>query len=133
GFPAPLVPVLATVRRIGAIDVEVFAVRREDRQSPRTELVVPDRDAGNRRFAATDHVPTRRDEMHQIAKRWHRLDAMWIVGHHRSSTRREPSAPDPVVAADVSWVRKIVRFVERGSIMVRLGCAGGAAAEAHRR
>src|SRR6202041_2582767 len=55
-----------------------------------------------RGFSATDHIPSRRDQMHPIAERGHSLQAMRIVGYQRKSSRGPAAAHHPVIAPDRS-------------------------------
>ena len=51
-------------------------------------LVVPDRDAGQRRLAGTDHVPAGRDQMDPVAERRQQQRAVRVVGHDRAAGER---------------------------------------------
>ena len=53
---------------VGLVDVEILAVGLEDRESPRTVVVVPDGYAGDDGLAATDDVPSGRVEVHEGAQ-----------------------------------------------------------------
>ena len=100
-FPCPAVLVLIRVGRIRIIDIQIFRIGSENRQSPRAVIVVTDRHAGKHRLAAADHVPARRDQVHPVAQRRRALRTVRIVHHHRITAPGQPAAHYPVVAADV--------------------------------
>ena len=83
--PLAPIPVLVRVRRVRVVDVEILSVGREDRQSPRPVLVVPDGDARQARLSAADHVPPGADQMHPVAQGRCTLSAMGVVRHNRIS------------------------------------------------
>ena len=101
-LPRAPVAILRRVRRVRAVDVEILAVRVEDGEPPRSVLVVPDGDAGDHRLAAADHVPPRRDQVHEVAKRRRGDRAVRVVRHERAAAQGAMSADHPVVAADVT-------------------------------
>ncbi len=67
-LPGAAVAVLVGVRRVRVVDIQVFGVGSEDRQSPRAIFVVPDRNTWQHRLAAADDVPSRPDQMNPVAQ-----------------------------------------------------------------
>ncbi len=62
-FPRASVLVLIRVGWVRVVDVEILAIGAENRQPPCTDLVVPDRHAGQHRLTAADYVPSRGHQM----------------------------------------------------------------------
>ena len=78
---------------------EILLIDRKDGDAPRDRLVVTDRHAGQPRFDGADHVPSRRQEMDDVAQRRDGDRAMRIIREQRLARRRAASAHHPVVAA----------------------------------
>ena len=81
------------------VDVEIFLVDAEDGQSEGDRAVVPDRDAGQGRFAGADQVEFRRAEVDNVAERGHCLGAVRIVRKQRPAGGGTARRDRPVVAA----------------------------------
>ena len=83
--------------RTDLFDVHVLLVHADDGEPEAHPLVVPGRDAGERRLAGADHVPPRSDEVHDVAQRRHADRSMWVVRKQRFTGRGAGGAHDPVV------------------------------------
>ena len=136
-FPRAAIAVLVRIGGVGVVDVEIFGVLAEDRQAPRAVLVVANRDAGQDRLAAADHVPPGRNEVHPIAQRRRGDHAMRIVGHDRERAERARAGHHPVVRSDVArlgveieWTCGVWRNRERWLVPSLLQRRAAATAEA---
>src|SRR5438105_11865901 len=69
---------------------------------------MPDRDAWTCRFAGADHVPSRRDEVRDVADAGIRDRPMGIIGENRLAARRLLAAYHPVVRAFYPAERDVV-------------------------
>src|SRR5206468_4173173 len=78
-------------------------------------LVVPGRDAGERRLAGADHVPPRSDEVHDVAQRRHADRSMWVVRKQGFTGRGAGGAHDPVVRPLEPPVAHVSRSLLQGS------------------
>ena len=95
GAAIPIRPRIVRVERVG---IQIFGIDTENGQSPCAVLVVSDSHARNGRLATTDHVPTRRLQMHHVAQRRRGNRAMRIIRHDRLTTGRTRARNHPVVA-----------------------------------
>src|SRR3954453_19375741 len=98
-LPFTVALVFKRIRWIELLDKEVLLIDREDRESPCDVLVVSDGDSGQRRFACSNHIPSRSHEMHDIAQRRKRDHAMRVIGQNPLAGRGEFAGNRPVVAA----------------------------------
>src|SRR3989441_8325803 len=64
-------PLAVGPARTDLFDVHVLLVHADDGEPEAHPLVVPGRDAGERRLAGADHVPPWSDEVHDVAQRRH--------------------------------------------------------------
>src|SRR5207237_10830092 len=98
--PSPtgaVAPQTGSAARAHLLDVDVLLVHADHREAEAHPLVVAGGDAGKRGLAGADHVPTRPDEMREVAQRRQAEGAMGIVREQRLSGRRTGPAYDPVV------------------------------------
>jgi hypothetical protein len=128
-LPATLVAVLVPVGRVGLVDVEIlFVAEGKDRQAESDAVVVPERDARQRGFSCTDHVPARRMQVDHVAQRWHADRAMGVVGENRFAGRGAPSVHRPVVALVLQrgllFVGLCQRATSRGQRARQIGAGG---------
>src|SRR5207248_6950475 len=95
-------------RRPQWLDNNVLLVHADDREAEGDSLVMPDRDAWACRLAGADHVPSRRDQVRDVADAGIRDRPMGIIGEHRLAARRLLAAYRPVIRAFYPVERDVV-------------------------
>ncbi|CAA9342070.1 MAG: hypothetical protein AVDCRST_MAG90-2033 [uncultured Microvirga sp.] len=85
------------IAAIRLIDIDVFLVGVEDRETEGDPAVVPDGDARHGRLPRPNGVEARRGEMDEVAQRGHRVRAVRVVCEDRAAGVGSAAMDDPVV------------------------------------
>src|SRR5262249_1168136 len=78
--------------------IQILLIEAEDREAPRNVLVVARSNSWQSRLARANHVPSWRDEMHDIAQRRLGDDAVPLIPHHRLTPPPTASRSGPVAS-----------------------------------
>jgi hypothetical protein len=105
-LPAALIAVLVRIGGVQFVDVEVFLIDVEDRETEGDGAVMADRDARQGGLAGADHREARRIEADDVAQRRHAVLAVRVVGQDRPPCRGARRRHDPVVGADGVGLRR---------------------------
>ena len=87
-------------QRIGGVEgfeIKILLVDPEYGEAPSDALVVPYRDSGQAGLAGADHIPTRRNEVHDVAQRGSRDGTMRVIGQQRTSAFGKGAGNNPVI------------------------------------
>src|SRR5262245_13247351 len=87
-LPAAAEFVTGCIVRVSLVDIEVFLIDGENRESPRAALIVPNRYTRERRLASAYHVPTRRFQVHPVPKRRQLNRPVRVVGENGRARKR---------------------------------------------
>ncbi len=96
-LPAAAIAVLAWVGGVGLVDVEVFLIAGENRETEGDRLVVADGNPRQGGLTGADDIQARRAQLHDVAQRRNAQGPMGIVGQNRPTAGRARRGDHPVV------------------------------------